>query len=394
MADELRFDTAEITGKAYRTDAGFLRVPTALTRAGILSYKFRDPKTGQLRIRRELRRPEEVFKAKSMKTMGGVPVTVWSHPPRQLTLENVSAHAKGHVSESVERSDGNLMGGEMVIQDKKAIEAAERGDLKDVSPGYIARILHKPGTYQGKPYDVEQVDIRYNHVALLPPGRGRSGPEVGIRMDSDEEDISCAWQVREDDEESSAETTPPQKENKMETTEIRVDGVDCTVEKTSAKVIEKHLGVIEGRADSLEAKSEELTKELETVKGERDQLKERLDAVDAEIQKAQTAKLAAEVKELVSEVKLDGLSDREIKEAVIKAKSKNDPSDWSDDYLQGRFDSLCDDIRKGKKGIEEGRKGLPTTEVKTDAKDKVGIAAKARAEMIKRNQEAHKASTK
>lgn len=67
--------------------------------------------------------------------------------------------------------------------DVATFDAIDLGERADVSAGYAARLDFTPGVFEGEAYDCVQREIRFNHVALCPQGRGRSGPEVGVRLD-------------------------------------------------------------------------------------------------------------------------------------------------------------------------------------------------------------------
>ena len=65
-----------------------------------------------------------------------------------------------------------------------AVEAVLTKRVSEVSAGYRSKIVAGGGAWQGQQYDLEQTDLRYNHVALLPAGAARGGAELAIRMDS------------------------------------------------------------------------------------------------------------------------------------------------------------------------------------------------------------------
>src|SRR5690606_25499162 len=94
------------------------------------------------------------------------------------------------VSADIAPESGEYLGGTAVLQDESAVRMAQGGHLKEFSAGYLSLLDPTPGVVPagmpdaGKPYDVIQRRIRYNHVAFLPPGTGRAGPEVAIRLDS------------------------------------------------------------------------------------------------------------------------------------------------------------------------------------------------------------------
>lgn len=159
-------------GKAERLSSGALRLRANMTRTGVLEYA-----TGN-----EYRPPEEVFDAESLASLQSAPVVIGHPPSGEVTLDTWS-EAVGHV-ESVERN-GSFVSGTLIIRDPRTIEMLEGGHLVELSPGYTARVERQDGKGpDGKPFAGVQKFIRYNHLALLPEGMGRSGSEVRVRTDS------------------------------------------------------------------------------------------------------------------------------------------------------------------------------------------------------------------
>lgn len=168
-----RFDKGSFS-EAIKTPQGFLRAPAFLTRTGVLTYRTPSGET-----RRELRKPEDVFDAESLKTLSAIPVTN-DHPPEMLTADNAKKYMVGYTSDAVEKA-GDKLKSFLTLTDAAAILAAE-GGKQQISCGYFADLDETPGVWQGEPYDAIQRNIRYNHVAMV--DRGRAGPEVKMRLDS------------------------------------------------------------------------------------------------------------------------------------------------------------------------------------------------------------------
>jgi len=116
------------------------------------------------------------------------PVTV-SHPSGLFRAGRGKAHV-GHVSGDA-RQDGDQTLADVVIQDAAAIADVEARRLSDLSPGYTVELDHTPGvTPAGERYDVRRTRIVYDHIALLPPGGGRQGRTVALRLDGAGNQIS------------------------------------------------------------------------------------------------------------------------------------------------------------------------------------------------------------
>ncbi len=172
MKIEKRIDSAAETiafrPPLGRGTAGQLRVRARIARTGVLTYPHQ----------REYRSESEVFDAKSLATLEGAPV-VLPHDHRDfVTSADWKRKSVGHVTD-VSR-DGDFILGTLVISDGDAIDAVERGELVELSAGYLSSVDPTPGTFDGESYDVVQRSIKYNHVALLPRGAARAGRDVRI----------------------------------------------------------------------------------------------------------------------------------------------------------------------------------------------------------------------
>jgi hypothetical protein len=330
-----RFDVAEI-GKPVRTPQGFLRVAAFLTRAGVFEYKRHDGS-----MARELRPPEEVFRADSLASLSAAPLTDL-HPTEMVSPKNVRTLRVGHVGEAV-RQDGNLVAASVTIEDEEVIARVERGDRREISCGYQCRLDVTAGDYNGQRYDAVQRDIVYNHAALGPRNWGRAGSEVALRLDSGDAMTASAFGAppeRRDDGPSD----PPGEESEMDTVTMRVDGLDVQVPKVGAQVFEKALKERDdalaerikerdsalGRADAAEKENKDLKAKLAAAEDPK-----RLDQAVS----ARSALLEQARKVLPAEHKFDGQTPRQIHEAVLKKlDDKLDLAGKSDEYVQARFD--------------------------------------------------------
>jgi HK97 family phage prohead protease len=261
-SDVLHFDAYGKLGKVERTQVGGIRVKARLTRTGVLSYRKPDGSYS-----RQLRLPDEVFSADSLASLKGVPVTDAVHHRDLISAHNFRDAALGHVEEVWQ--DGPYIAATLVVNDAETAAAIERGALADISCGYQCKHEDTPGVFDGEPYDLIHRGIRYNHVALLAPGKGRAGPEVRIQLDSNE--AMCL------DEENHMATP-----NEQTKTLIKLDGKDYEFGS-------------QAHFDKLDAlHTAEITKvrgELTSLKSQHDVLQGKFDAAEAE---AKTAKAAVE----------------------------------------------------------------------------------------------------
>ena len=385
----IRYDHGELQ-KAEKTPQGFLRVPVYATRSGVFTYR-----TGDGKVIRELRPPEEVFKADSLHSLSGAPFTL-RHPPEMLNPKNVSKYQKGHVLENI-RQDGDKVLCSVVISDADAIEAVENG-LREVSCGYHADIFDEAGIYQGQPYDVVQRNIRYNHLAATEKGRG--GPEIRIRLDA-------ADAVMEQDD--PTQTTPHKEKNYMD--KIMIGGKEFEVSKDAKAAIEVELQKTTTKLDSanteittlkknnedLAKTNSDLTKANETVQAKldaaSDELKKRTDSAvdDTKIRDMAKSRIALEKiasialpKEKVE--KFDSMSDVEIKKAVIVADSP--PADLngkSDIYIETRFDAIAEKVKSRADFNASFGRAVTSHDIRKDEKEP--DASESRSKMRKDSQD-------
>jgi hypothetical protein len=83
------------------------------------------------------------------------------------------------------------------VQDAGLIKAIEKGERRELSPGYVCHVEENPGSWNGERYDGIQRNIIYNHLAIGPAGWGRSGSEVSLKLDGGA-DFVGALQVHTD----------------------------------------------------------------------------------------------------------------------------------------------------------------------------------------------------
>lgn len=170
-----RLDRGIALQKPTKLSNGWLRIDGRITRTGVFTYRLPDGK-----LRRELRLPEEVFKADTMQSFALVPVTD-EHPPAFLDATNTKEYARGSVAGTL-RQDGQFVAGEMLVTDADLIAKLEGGKAREISCGYTCDLEESPGELNGERYDAIQRNIRGNHVAIVE--RGRAGPEARVRMDA------------------------------------------------------------------------------------------------------------------------------------------------------------------------------------------------------------------
>jgi uncharacterized protein len=328
----LRFDFNGTSGEFKRTPQGFLRVNARLTKTGIFSYE----KT------REYRSDDEIFRADSMASLQGAPVTDL-HPSEKgsdsfLTPMNVKEHIIG-MTESVER-DGPYLKGSLIIFHEDAIKAIENGERQEISLGYTCCLEPTSGSINGEPYDAIQKDIVVNHVALGPKGWGRAGPDCAIRKDSN---------------------SLNQNQGLPHMTEtIRLDGVEIPLTKDSmtALLAEKRC-----QFEELKGRFDAMSLELARAQAEKTALEDPK-AIDAKV-RSRIALVEQCRSILGNDTILDGKSDEELKLLAIKHRyPQSDLENKDQVYLEGMFTAILASLAERNDSLTTMRHAIQHNETK------------------------------
>lgn len=351
--DVRRFDTTNRLGKAQRTQLGGIRVPARLARIGVLRYRLADGS-----YRRELRLPEEVFHPDSLASLKSATVTDIAHHKDFIDTNSWKDAALGHV-EDIRIDSDKYVTGELVINDESTIARIDSGELADISCGYSCKLDATPGTWNGEEYDVVQRHIRHNHVAVLPPGRGRSGADVGIRLDST--DAESVEPPIPEDTHMTIKIIHFDGKDYEYGSELHVSAINAIHEKqlaavkaeaaVSAAAVQKRLDETEARFDASEkaakkAAADKEAEEAKEVSARGLRFKRRLSLVRAAMrafgeeeddETSGTSKMDA----------LDDLSDRDLMVKVVKHLDADfDATGKSDDYVTATFDIVVKSLKR------------------------------------------------
>jgi uncharacterized protein len=328
---------------------GAIRVPASLTRSGVFEYLTADG-----RVIREWRSPEEVARADALRSIEDMPVTI-GHPPGGVSPATYAARSVGHVrgdSVKVDTSAGPTdVCAKLVIARGDAIEGLTKSSddptrLVETSCGYEVELDHTPGvTPDGKAYDAKQKNMRYNHVALLRRGDGRLG--TGVRTDAAD---GASSRLRLDAAGNQITAADGVALEGPQIMKLRIDGKEIEGDEKALQAavdaLEASRSAEKARADAHEKRQAEA--DAAAAKARRDSLESRARVV---LGKATDGKDRA----------FDGLTDRQIKEACVKAKDSGVSFDGvGDAYVDGRFDALFgkeeDPEEKKKKAAKEAEK--------------------------------------
>jgi len=347
----LRVDFADQPIRMTMTDEGYLTGQARVARVGIQSYQ-----DGEGGVRREFRPVGEVFSADAISSFKNMPVTM-GHPQEGLvTADNAKRLSVGHVGENI-RPDGEWLVMPITITDAETIEQIANG-VVELSGGYMADLDELAGEYDGEVYDAVQRNIRGNHVAVVQ--QARAGEMARLNLDAaGAVQIIPEKQTRVDDMSDKSVT-------------VRVDGIEYEV----SPEVERHMTRVDEQVTALTAERDQAKADAETSKAKADEAAAEVEKLrethsDEAIREAAKARVALErtaSKILGDEADLDGMSERDLQEAVVKAVHADaDLTEASDVYVQARFDAA---VETHKAHADASTKQRETAAPKADAKMK------------------------
>ena len=339
----VRFSVSRIDSRNVRpAPGGGIVVSAVITKAGVFEYRADDGS-----MVREYRPRKEVAHADALASYAGAPVT--DHHRGMVTPDNYSTLSKGHVGDRVDADIDGMVTAELYINDRLMVDAVLSGERVDVSSAYNAVVEDSAGNHLGQPYDRVQRQIRGNHVALLPPGAGRLGAEVSIRLDGNDDEVFF-------DEKNVYEV-----EKKMAV--IRYRGIEYSVDGDGAETLRQAIGARESEVEKgrgeLDAKlaaektrADGLVAEVEGLKQETS-----VEAIDAK------ARCRAAVIDNARKVLNDSEKDFGVlpeREIMMSALGDGCRADASDDYVKGAFDAKVQSVqeRSGQEVATDSSKGL------------------------------------
>ena len=348
----MKFTDAVTVSGTRRTGDGYLIAEAKCVRTGIQLYTGDEVGKPGVPVVKVYRAPEEVFAADSLQSFTHAPVTV-NHPSEEVTSDNWKSLAVGEVSTAA-KQDGQWVYLPLVLKDKDAIAAVESGK-RELSAGYRCELDWTPGvTADGEAFDAQQKTIRINHLALV--DRARAGTEARIGD-------AAQWGA-------APISTPTADERKADMAEnlrtVVVDGLSVSTTDQGAQAIDKLQKAVtdaqtklsdaeKAHQAALAAKDAEMAKkdaEIDDLKGKV------LDAAALDKLVTDRAALIDTARKIAKDVQVAGLSDAEIRKAVVVAKLGDAAvKDKAEAYIDARFDILAEDAAKTTDTFREAVKG-------------------------------------
>lgn len=168
----------------YDPETGFLRCTASILCAGVMTYQRDElesssPPEGLAQLRVYVS-PEELSDPEGISTLEGMPAVIGHTWQTSAGLSDC-----GSISGAPFIQDNHLIA-DILLKQPEAVRRVmlPAGDplrLEEISSAGDWGIIWEPGiSPEGEAYDGYFVKLRYNHVALLPPGAGRAGASVRI----------------------------------------------------------------------------------------------------------------------------------------------------------------------------------------------------------------------
>lgn len=334
----IHFNDRLSLGSPKVTKDGYLAVRAASARTGIYEYRADEvgappDKFAADAIVRVYRDPSEVFSVDSMRSFIGRPITD-DHPSVPVTSDNWKKYARGTIMAAGRKvaNDGDLLTFDLVLMDKQSIDKVN-GGKRELSNGYNCQLDWTPGeTEDGQAYDARQVAIVGNHVALVDKGRAGEACAIGDGVRSSPAPCQANLALIADI------NSPKEARVKL----LNLDG--RSVNLSDAVAVEETLKLLDAKLTDMAAKLKKAEDEAEEAKGAKKAMDqaledERAKTAPAVIDKlvSDRADLVATATKLVDGFKPDGLTNDQIRRAVVEAKMGDAAKDMTDAEIPGAF---------------------------------------------------------
>lgn len=355
-----------------------------MARPGI--YEYADPKYPG-GVRRELRAEEDVFNPTSLGSYDGAPIT--SGHPRSEVVDrtNVRQLKVGTVMGPARRVDG-VVAAPLQVEDRSAIQDVRSRKRCQLSPGYRIDLEDTPGVHpKWGPFHVRQKNIRVNHLALV--GSARGGDALQIRLDGVDADVCVGRRCDSNDAATRRGVTMDQEEQIRslkaqldEQTKLSQTRLDETKEANHrADAAEARVAPLEERIGELERHIAEGAAQIETEALQReraraDEAEEAVrrfdDRLDSGI-RARANLMHRAILVLGPEFRMDDLTDRQIRESVIRRLDRGASlKDMSDGHVEGRFEAMMELHGKTARSLRRLGDTASISDARLDSRDHGG----------------------
>jgi len=181
IASEAEVAASGMDKREWDSNGWFTVARNPLSKVGVFSYLGRSisPDLEPDRIYGVLRPAEELGSPEAMESLKLIPwvddhVMLGSEEDGLMPVEQKGM--QGVTGEQVE-FDGKTLYCNIKVVSEAMKNLIEEGK-EELSLGYRCAYVQEDGVFEGKPYQFKQVDIRFNHLALVE--RGRMGADVRV----------------------------------------------------------------------------------------------------------------------------------------------------------------------------------------------------------------------
>ena len=175
-----QFVTNATSATWEETDDGFLRTTARILKKCVMPYLATElgcePVAGNEVIQMAVDM-DTLSDEAALRTLEGCPIVTWEH--NWLTPETIGTHGKGSAAGSP-RIDGDYLLVDLLVTHPDAIADIKDRKIGEISAAYHSNVDAVTGELDGVGYDVKQVGLKYNHIAIIPYGTGRAGVDVKI----------------------------------------------------------------------------------------------------------------------------------------------------------------------------------------------------------------------
>lgn len=322
-------------------DDGYLRVTICVLKEGVYDYGCEEtpqaadlPPLRGLDTIREYIPEDELCNEAAIKSLEGKDIVVGNH--EWQTPENYDvANIAGAVAGTPYVKDGELLC-DAIIKCPDTIKnitsdrtpADER--YVEVSAGYDGELIAESGTYNGEQYDARQTNFCFNHILLLPCGKGRCGTDVRIKNTKQEEGVRMPYTLK-----------------------VRIGNADRTFRfsnEDDAKEAEKM--VEEERTFNAEAVTAALSEKADLSK-QLDDLKAQLATHDETLRKAKEeleAAMSEDTQEILAAEMAEQSSDEEAIANAETAELADGGEITNEEDAEEKTEEFLNSVRKNKDG--------------------------------------------
>lgn len=385
---------------------GLMRITLCALKEGVYEYGIEEvPQDAAFQGKDVIQEyiPVDGFSApEALASLEGKPVIISSHEWRDASNVLTDGLTVGAIA-GQPRVEGDSLIVDAIIYDEATQEAIKAGELVEVSAAYDGDIAVMAGDYNGMKYDAEQQNFRFNHVLLLPSGRGRCGAEVRIINSKGEErmaestlrvKIGNAMKtyrfLNEEDREEAEEMLEEQKAFNAEEVATAIaekDALEAQIDELKAQLAEHDRHLAEAKAEIERHMSAEYQEALaqEAAEQTADEDAIIVDTAEAELEgEVVNEEIEEETKEKISNAIRKGTFAQRRRNAVAYVFANQEreiPASWDQNAIDGAFEALVlsAKLRNARRGTARTAANQKALNGKlTIAENRVANSARAR----------------